>query len=202
MLPFILRANLIYPFGTSIFSLTCFLDENNQIPVSTEDMTPGVVSSIISTEAIQADLLQAGEGRKRFEEVPEDFPPHENDREDYEDRENNHEGLEDNHEDRDSIREDTENNQMFDSYSQKQNSENESIPIDSSKEGIYKILYGAQDDLEESPDDLEEPVISDSSADEGYNDYPIDRNSEVHDQPFVAIVEPEDNDEEQRRHQE
>ena len=35
--------DLIYPFGTSIFSLTCFLDENNQIPVPTEDMTPGVV---------------------------------------------------------------------------------------------------------------------------------------------------------------
>ena len=105
---------------------------------------------------------------------------------------------------------------MFDSYCSKQNSENESIKMDSSKGDVYKVRYGAEDDLEENPDDLEgnpddreEPEgISDSGSDEEYNDYPMDSfipiqddsdDSEVQDHPFDEIVEPEHNEEEQRQ---
>ena len=171
--------------------------------------TPGVVSSIVSSEALQADLLQAGEGLQRPEEVSEDLPAHEDDRGDYENREGDHEDLEDDHEDR----EDNGNNQMFDSYWPKQNSGNEPITVssqDSSQEGIYEVRYGAVDDPEDdhevNADDREEPeVISDSDSEEDHEEYPIDRfipiqddsdDPEVHDHedndhPSVEIVEPE-----------
>ena len=76
--------------------------------------------------------------------------------------------------------------------------------MDSSKGDVYKVRYGAEDDLEENPDDHEEPeVISDSAS-----DYPMDSfipiqddsdDSEVQDHPFDEIVEPEHNEEEQRQ---
>ena len=143
--------------------------------------------------------------RQRSKEVSEDSPPHEDDREGDEDRGSDHEGLEDNHEDREDIK----NKQLFDSYCSKQSSENEPIKMDSSKESVYKLRHGAEDDLEENPDDREEPeVISDSGSDEEYNDYPMDSfipiqddsdDSEVQDHPFDEIVEPEHNEEEQRQ---
>merc|ERR1719447_2107642 len=126
------------------------LDENNETPVLTGHTTPGVVSSIVSSEALQADLLQAGEGLRRPEEVSEDLPAQEDDRDDYED-----------------------------SDWPKHNSGNEPITVssqDSSQEGVYELRYGAEDDHEDNPDDREEPeVISDSDSEEEHEDYPIDR---------------------------
>jgi len=125
------------------------LDENNETPVLTGHTTPGVVSSIVSSEALQADLLQAGEGLRRPEEVSEDLPAHEDDRDAYEDRGHDHEDLDGNPE----APEDNENNEIFDSDWPKQNSGNEPITVssqDSSQEGVYEVRYDAEDDHEDS----------------------------------------------------
>ena len=175
-------------------------DENNETPVLTGHTTPGVVSSIVSSEALQADLLQAGEGLQRPEEVSEDPP--EEDREDYQDGEDDHEDRDDNPDDR----VDNETNEIFDSYWPNQNSGNDPITISShysSQEDVYEVRYGAEDNPEENPDDHEGPeVISDSDSEVAHDDYenPIDRfipiqddsdDPENHDHPSVEIVEPE-----------
>ena len=188
-------------FFTVLFRPDSFcLDENNETPVLTGHTTPGVVSSIVSSEALQADLLQAGVGLQRPENVPEDPP--EEDREDYQDGEEDHEDRDDNP---DNLV-DNEPNEMFDSYWPNQNSGNDPITISShysSQEDVYEVRYGAEDNPEEDPDDHEGPeVISDSDSEEAHDDYenPIDRfipiqndsdDPESHDHPSVEIVEPE-----------
>ena len=180
--------------------------------------TPGVVSSIVSSEALQADLLHAGENLQRPEEVSEDVLAHENDygdisEDDHQDREDHHQDREDAHQDRQDDHEDREdlgddeNNELFDSY-WPQNFENEPITVssqDTSQEGVYEIRYGAEDDSEGNPDDHEEDheepeVISDSDSEEEHGDTPIDRFIPIHDDsddpegndhPSVEIVEPE-----------
>ena len=69
MLTSILRAVLIYPFGTSIFSLTCFLDENNQIPVSTEDMGPEVATDNLE----EPEVISDSGADERYNDYPMDI---------------------------------------------------------------------------------------------------------------------------------
>ena len=191
----------ISSFFTVLFRPDSFcLDENNETSVLTGHTTPGVVSSIVSSEALQADLLQAGEGLQRPEHVSEDPP--EEDRDDYQDGEDDHEDRDDNPDDR----VDNETNEIFDSYWPNQNSGNDHITISShysSQEDVYEVRYGTEDNPEEDPDDHEGPeVISDSDSEEALDEYenPIDRfipiqddsdDPESHDHPSVEIVEPE-----------
>ena len=201
---YLMDRSLSFPMTVHFRPNSFYLDENNETPVLTGHTTPGVVSSIVSSEALQADLLQAGEGLRRPEEVSEDLPAHEDDRDAYEDRGDDNEDLDDNPEAHE------ENNEIFDSDWPKQNSGNEPITVssqDSSQEGVYEVRYDAEDDHEDNPDDREEPeVISDSDSEEEHEDYPIDRFIPIqddtddpegndrkgyHDHPSVEIVEPE-----------
>ena len=177
--------------------------------------TPGVVSSIVSSEALQADLqgdLQALQRQEEILQVQEERSPqgdgfvqNEDHEDDYEDRENHH----DNHDDREESNEEHEENQpshegtneMFDSYWPKP-TETEAITItsqDSSQEGVYEVRY---EDNGPDPEVNEPEVISDSDSEEE-QDYPVDRfipiqgysedeNPEGHEEhPSVEIVEPE-----------
>ena len=169
--------------------------------------TPGVVSSIVSSEALQADLqgdLQALQRQEEILQVQEERSPqgdgfvqNEDHEDDYEDRENHHDDHDEEHEENQPSREGT--NQMFDSYWPKPTG-TEAITIssqDSSKEGVYEVRY---EDNGPDPEVNEPEVISDSDSGEE-QDYPVDRfipiqgdseDPEGHEEhPSVEIVEPE-----------
>ena len=169
--------------------------------------TPGVVSSIVSSEALQADLqgdLQALQRQEEILQVQEQRSPqgdgfvqNEDHEDDYEDRENHHDDHDEEHEENQPSREGT--NQMFDSYWPKPTG-TEAITIssqDSSKEGVYEVRY---EDNGPDPEVNEPEVISDSDSGEE-QDYPVDRfipiqgdseDPEGHEEhPSVEIVEPE-----------
>ena len=170
--------------------------------------TPGVVSSIVSSEALQADL----QGDLRALQNQEEILPVQGERSSPQEVEyfGNEGGLrtrEDHNEEHEDIQithEDNNANEMLDPYWTSQTG-NEPITVssqDSSQEGIYEVRYDAEDYASgNDPEVGNEPeVISDSDTGEE-NEYPIDRfipiqgdsdDPEGHeDHPSVEIVEPE-----------
>lgn len=187
------------------------LDDNNETPVLTGHTTPGVVSSIVSSEALQADLLQAGElqalqhrGEVSHREDAEDLSAHEDDYEDREDYHNGREDPADEHEVNEEVIEGNRTNQVFDSYWTKP-SGNEPITVSSQdssqEESVYQLPQGEDDSEDNHEDELE--VISDSDSEEDHEEYLIDRfipiqnddhgdNYEDHPgHPSLEIAEPE-----------
>ena len=186
------------------FIFKIILDENNETPVLTGHTTPGVVSSIVSSEALQADL----QGDLRALQNQEEILPVQGERSPQQEVEyyGNEGGLQthEEHEDIEITHEDNNANEMLDPYWTSQTG-NEPITVssqDSSQEGIYEVRYDAEDYASgNDPEVGNEPeVISDSDTGEE-NEYPIDRfipiqddsdDTEGHeDHPSVEIAEPE-----------